>query len=132
MPRTPLHALTWSAERGLYEWSTRGQVMRWLSRTDEASWQSWLGEMTSFAFHSPRGSLNVYQERRPRGGRYWYAYHSDHDGIRKRYLGPTARVTLARLEETAQALASAPPLPVPTTLMAAVPQNACWRRWIVR
>jgi hypothetical protein len=77
--------------------------------TDEASWLTWLGEVTSFAFHSPRGSLNVYRETRPRGGAYWYAYHTDRGGIRKRYLGQTAQVTLARLEETAQALASASP-----------------------
>jgi hypothetical protein len=60
--------------------------------------------MSSLAFQGISGSLNVYQEARPRGGQYWYAYHSDRGGIRKRYLGRTAGVSLARLEEAAQAL----------------------------
>src|SRR5215472_18339167 len=113
MPRAPLHTLTWSSEQGHYEWSTRGQVVRRFHPTEEAAWLTWLGEATSFAFHSPRGSLNVYQERRPRGGAYWYAYHTARDGIRKRYLGRPGYVTLARLEETAQALSSASPPPTP-------------------
>ncbi|HLV99513.1 MAG TPA: LuxR C-terminal-related transcriptional regulator [Ktedonobacterales bacterium] len=111
MPRAPLHALRWSSEQGLYEWSTRGQVVHRFHREDEAAWQAWLAGVTSFAFHCPGGSLNVYQERRPHGGQYWYAYHTDRDGIRKRYLGQTAQVTLARLAETAQALSSASPPP---------------------
>jgi LuxR family maltose regulon positive regulatory protein len=83
-------------------------VVRRFLPGDEAAWLTWLGEVTSLAFHSPSGNLNVYQETRPRGGRYWYAYHTDRGGIRKRYLGRTAQVSLARLEETAQALACEP------------------------
>jgi hypothetical protein len=116
MPRAPLHTLTWSAEQNLYAWSTHGQVVRRFPPTDEAAWLAWLGEVTSFAFHSPSGSLNVYQERRARGGRYWYAYHTDRYGIRKRYLGPTTRVTLARLVQTAHALASVPSPVLPASL----------------
>ncbi|HLV98263.1 MAG TPA: LuxR C-terminal-related transcriptional regulator [Ktedonobacterales bacterium] len=107
MPRVPQHALRWSEGQGVYEGSTEGQVVRRFRVGDEAAWLAWLGEVTSFAFHSPGGSLNVYQERRPRGGAYWYAYHTDRNGIRKRYLGQTVQVTLARLAEIAQALASA-------------------------
>ncbi len=107
MARAPQHAVSWSAEQGLYKWSTRGQVVRQFDAGDAAAWLTWLGEATSFAFHGRLGALNVYLERRPRGGRYWYAYHTDRHGIRKRYLGQTAQVTLARLEATAQALASA-------------------------
>ncbi len=50
------------------------------------------------------GLLNVYLERRPRGGAYWYAYHTREGRTRKRYLGRTETLSLARLEETAQAL----------------------------
>lgn len=115
MPRAPRHALDWSAKLELYEWSMQGQVMCRLQAGDEAGWLTWLSRVTSLAFHGRAGSLNVYQEKRPRGGSYWYAYHTARDGIHKRYLGPTARVTLARLEATAQTLqalsgaASAPP-----------------------
>jgi LuxR family transcriptional regulator, maltose regulon positive regulatory protein len=125
MPRAPRHAVNWSIERGLYECSTQGHVARRLNAGDDAALLVWLGEATSFAFHGRAGSLNVYQERRPRGGAYWYAYHTDRDGIRKRYLGRTARVTLARLEATAQALASAsPPPPQPPTLAAVSDSSA--------
>jgi ATP/maltotriose-dependent transcriptional regulator MalT len=108
MPRVPLHALRWRHAQGLYELSTQGQMARRFRPGDEAAWQSWLGEVTSVAFHGPTGSLNVYQEARPHGGQYWYAYHTEQGRTRKRYLGQTAQVTLARLEETAQTLSRSP------------------------
>ncbi len=104
MPRVPLHALTWSSEQSLYELYTQGQLEQRFRPADEAAWLAWLREVSSFAFHSPGGSLNVYQERRPRGGAYWYAYHTSQGRTRKRYLGRTETLSLARLEETAQTL----------------------------
>src|SRR6516165_11172872 len=104
MSRTPLHALIWSQEQRLYELHTQDRLEQRFQSTDEAAWQSWLREVTSFAFHSEAGSLNVYLERRPRGGVYWYAYHTSQGRTRKRYLGRTERVSLARLEETARSL----------------------------
>src|SRR6266700_7539325 len=104
MSRTPLHALIWSQEQRLYELHTQDRLEQRFQPTDEATWQSWLREVTSFAFHSPAGSLNVYQERRPRGGSYWYAYHTKEGRTRKRYLGRTESLSLARLEETALSL----------------------------
>ena len=70
MPRIPLHALIWSSEQGLYELHTQGQLELHFRPADEAAWLAWLGEATSFAFHGAAGSLNVYQENRPRGGPY--------------------------------------------------------------
>src|SRR5205807_7803354 len=52
------------------------------------------------------GHLSVIKEIRPRGTGYWYAYNTLDRQIRKRYIGPTARVTLQRLEEEAQAIAT--------------------------
>ncbi len=118
MPRLPLHALIWSRERSLYELYTRGQLEQRFRSGDEAAWLAWLGNVSSFAFQGISGSLNVYQEARPRGGQYWYAYHTSGSRTRKRYLGRTARVTLGRLEETAQALScepAPPPLAVSPT-----------------
>src|SRR5439155_13556101 len=71
---------------------------------EEAAWLVWLREVSSFAFHSPGGSLNVYLEKRPRGGAYWYAYHTSQNRTRKRYLGRTETLSLTHLEETARAL----------------------------
>jgi len=106
MGRTPLHALTWSQEQRLYELHTQDRLEQRFQPTDEATWQSWLREVTSFAFHSPAGSLNVYLERRPRGGAYWYAYQTKEGHTHKRYLGRTETLRLSRLEETARLLRS--------------------------
>src|SRR5712692_9995085 len=104
MPRVPLHALTWSREQNLYELYTQGQLQQRFRPAEEAAWLAWLGSVSSFAFHSPGGSLDVYLERRPRGGVYWYAYHTSQGRTRKRYLGRTETLSLAHLEEIAQTL----------------------------
>jgi LuxR family maltose regulon positive regulatory protein len=111
MGRTPLHALIWSQEQRLYELHTRDRLEQRFQPTDEATWQSWLREVTSFAFHSEAGSLNVYLERRPRGGAYWYAYQTKEGRTRKRYLGRTETLSLAHLEETARSLRRKPQPP---------------------
>jgi LuxR family transcriptional regulator, maltose regulon positive regulatory protein len=112
MPRRPLHALIWSREYHLYELYTQGQLEQRFRPGDEAAWLTWLDQATSFAFQGQASNLNVYHEARPRGGQYWYAYHTIGTRARKRYLGRTANVSFARLEETAQTLAreSVPPL----------------------
>ncbi len=102
MGRTPLHALIWSNEQGLYELYTRSQLQLRFRPAGEAAWLAWLREASSFAFHGQGGSLNVYREQRPRGGAYWYAYHTEEGRTRKRYLGQTESLSLARLEETAR------------------------------
>ncbi len=111
MPRRPLHVLIWSSEHHLYELYTQGQLEQRFRPEDETAWQTWLGAATSFAFQGARGTLNVYHEARPRGGRYWYAYHTTGKRAHKRYLGRTANLSFTRLEEIAQGLSreSAPP-----------------------
>ncbi len=106
MPRKPLHTLISSPGLSLYELYTQGRLEQRFRPADEGALQTWLGEATSFTFHGASGSLNVYQEARPRGGQYWYAYHTSRSGTRKHYLGQTGRVSLAWLEEATQALAS--------------------------
>ena len=109
MPRVPLHAVIWSKDRSVYELHTQGHLEQLLRPADDAAWLAWVREVPSFAFHSPGGSLNVYQERRPRGGPYWYAYHTSQGRTRKRYLGRTESIPLPRLEETAKALTTERP-----------------------
>ena len=105
MPRVPLHALIWSDDHGIYELYTQGQLGQLLPPADDSEWLAWVRGVSCFAFHSPSGSLNVYQESRPRGGSYWYAYHTSRGRTRKRYLGRTESISLPRLEEVAKALA---------------------------
>jgi len=104
MPRVPRRALVWSKNQGRYVLYRQGQVEPQFHLVDDAVLLTWLGEATSFAFHGASGSLNVYQESRRRGGRYWYAYHTDQGRTRKRYLGGTESLSLARLEKTARDL----------------------------
>ncbi len=104
MSRAPLHALIWSKEQRLYELYTQGQIEQRFQPAEEAAWLAWLHGVSSFAFHGKGGSLNVYQEQRPRGGAYWYAYQTKEGRTRKRYLGQTESLRLSRLEETARSL----------------------------
>src|SRR6266567_9577654 len=101
MPRTPLHTLIWSQDHAWYELFSFSQVF---VTGDEEAWQAWLEVHDSFAFQGRQGRLNVYKEARPRGGQYWYAYHTTSKRTHKRYLGRTAKVTFARLEEVAEVL----------------------------
>jgi LuxR family maltose regulon positive regulatory protein len=68
-------------------------------------------EQTAFAFQGQAGHLSVIKEARPGGSQYWYAYRRQARRTRKRYLGPSARVTFAHLEQTARELtrSSSPP-----------------------
>ena len=104
MPRTPLHTLIWSQDHAWYELFSFDQMPQSFVPGDEAAWQAWLEAHDSFAFQGRQGRLNVYKEARPRGGQYWYAYHTTSKRTHKRYLGRTAKVTFARLEEVAEIL----------------------------
>src|SRR5260370_2543086 len=104
MPRTPLHTLIWAHDNACYELFSFGQVPQPFVPGDEEAWQAWLDAQDSFAFRGRQGRLNVYKEARPRGGQYWYAYHTTSKRTHKRYLGRTAKVTFACLEEVAKIL----------------------------
>src|SRR5258708_32863342 len=109
MPRTPLHTLIWSQDSVLYELFCFDQVLGSFVPGDEEEWQAWLEAHDSFTFQGRQGRLNVYKEARPRGGQYWYAYHTASKRTHKRYLGRQAAVTFARLEEVAEALTRGEP-----------------------
>src|ERR1041384_6541556 len=104
MPRSPLHALIWSAEQTRYELYVRGQFTQCFRPEDEAAWFTWLEAHHSFAFQGSAGRLNIHKEARARGQHYWYAYHKTSNPTSKRYLSRTTTVTLARLEAVARAL----------------------------
>jgi hypothetical protein len=75
---------------------------------EEEPWFAWLSTHTSFAFQGQASRLTLRKESRPRGEGYWYAYHWHQWQARKRYLGRTATLTLARLEAVAQTLSTEP------------------------
>ncbi len=125
MPKLSPHAIIWSGERQDYELQVYGQSEQWFRPGDEVAFSRWLAEHTAFAFVGKSGRLSILKEARPRGAGYWYAYstHSTHaPRARKRYLGTTASVTLARLEEVAREIAAPSPLRGETEREEAGPQ----------
>ncbi len=107
MPKPSHHVLIWSQERQHYELQVDGQSEQGFRPGDEATFSHWLAEHSAFAFVGQCGRLSLLKEARPRGAGYWYAYRTQKTHARyprKRYLGDSARVTLARLEEAAQGL----------------------------
>jgi LuxR family maltose regulon positive regulatory protein len=101
MPKPPTHALVWIPASASYELWTQGRQEFFFQASDEAPWLAWLETHLAFSFRGQKGSLNVHKENRQRGKGYWYGYRGLKKRTIKRYLGPTTRVTLARLEEVA-------------------------------
>ena len=71
---------------------------------DSPEWFRWLARLGSFHFQGKSGHFTARQERKQRGDAYWYAYRKAHKQRLKRYLGTTDKLTLAALEQTADAL----------------------------
>ncbi len=96
--------LSWSAVHQVYERSDaqRRKVLR--MTIEDPAWFAWLDEVFSFAFHGQRGSFTARKETKQRGAVYWYAYRKTRGTLAKKYLGKTADLTLARLEDVAAVL----------------------------
>ncbi len=101
MPRYTPSQLRWSEQAQSYVLSIGDQT------STQALTSDWLKQIASFSFHSRWGMhYTVRKQRVQRGSSYWYAYRRLHGRIVKRYLGRTADLTLARLEEIARLLES--------------------------
>lgn len=82
---------------------------------DSNAWFSWLETAVAFRYHSqarvvmmrghgPQASpISLRKEQRRRGA-LWYAYKRNHGVLHKRYVGKSAALTSARLDEVAVAL----------------------------
>ena len=108
MPKPASHTLIWSAQSKTYALLCPDSSPQSLMPGNEEPWLAWLMTHSSFSFQGQYGHLSVLKESRQRGAGYWYAYHTTQSRTRKRYLGRTAMVTLARLEKVAQELSSSP------------------------
>src|SRR6266568_5059167 len=104
MPRALDHVLTWSDVHAHYELRIHGQVEHAFQPEDEPAFSHWLEGQTAFAFVGQAGLLSVFKEGRRGQIGSWYAYHTHSPKIRKRSLGSTDTLSLARLEETAKLL----------------------------
>jgi len=105
MPKAASYRLTWVGEHRVYAWRSAHTNEQSLPVTPgSAEWFSWLRSIPSFTFTGQHGRLTVRQEIRGGAGTYWYAYRRHGDKMLKRYLGRTADLTPAHLEEVALAL----------------------------
>jgi LuxR family maltose regulon positive regulatory protein len=101
MPRYALSQLRWAEQAQTYVLFIGEQESR------QALTSDWLEQIASFSFHSRSGMhYTVRKQKVQRGSSYWYAYRRLHGRIIKRYLGRTADLTFARLEEIARLLES--------------------------
>ena len=107
--------LSWSTAHQAYElsYAQRREVLRMTS--EDPAWFAWLDEASSFAFHGQRGSFTARKESKQRGVVYWYAYRKTKGKLAKKYLGKTADLSLARLEDVAGALHADQATGAPTT-----------------
>lgn len=85
-------------------------VLASIVQLDTPAWFAWLEEPTtdrfSYALHNRAlgyidGFMTVRKERRQRGTAYWSAYRRQGQRLRKLYIGRSATLTQARLEEIA-------------------------------
>jgi LuxR family maltose regulon positive regulatory protein len=79
--------------------------------------------VSSFAFSGKRGHYSARKEPKQRGDRYWSAYLAVGEQLTKKYLGKSADLSLARLEQIADMLGAhgAAQLPPPETVDATPP-----------
>jgi len=102
MPKAAPYHLTWVGEHRIYALREAHNNEQSLPVTPgSAEWFSWLSSIPSFTFTGQHGRLTVRQEVRGGAGTYWYAYRRHGDKMLKRYLGRTADLTPAHLEEVA-------------------------------
>ena len=108
MPQQAAYTLRWCEDDQAYHVST-GQENSPLDLVPESpAWEAWLQTISSFAFHGKVRSYTARKEHKGREG-YWYAYARVKGQVTKRYLGSSRDLTLARLEQVAQALAVGQP-----------------------
>src|SRR5215471_679544 len=104
MPKVPLYTLAWSPATEVYElYQTRDrEALRIVP--DSPAWFAWLDQVSSFAFSGMSGHYTARKEAKQRGDRYWSAYLAAGEQLTKKYLGKSANLILARLEQVAGVL----------------------------
>jgi len=98
--RNTLHLLRWTAQTQRYTLTLGTQTLPSEITSGDEVWTQWLATVSSFAFEGRSGiHCTLRKERLQRGDTYWYAYRSMCGRTKKRYLGRTADLSFARLEE---------------------------------
>ena len=101
MPKAALYRLSWDPEQGSYILHGKRSERTLPVAPNSYAWFDWLAGIPSFTFSGQHGQLTVRQETRS-GSTYWYAYRRVGEKMAKRYLGRTAELTPAHLEDVAR------------------------------
>jgi ATP/maltotriose-dependent transcriptional regulator MalT len=105
--RNTLHLLRWTAQTQRYTLTLGTQTLPSEITSGDEVWTQWLATVSSFAFEGRSGiHCTLRKERLQRGDTYWYAYRSMCGRTKKRYLGRTADLSFARLEEVSALFAN--------------------------
>jgi LuxR family maltose regulon positive regulatory protein len=104
MPRTAPYLLAWSNAHQSYTLSGRAKNEMLDILPESRAWFVWLDEAPSFTFQGKAGSYIARKEATRPGHGYWYAYIRTGKKLLKKYVGKTADLTLARLEDVAGVL----------------------------
>jgi LuxR family transcriptional regulator, maltose regulon positive regulatory protein len=104
MPRTAPYLLAWSNAHQSYTLSGRAKNEMLDILPESRAWFVWLDEAPSFTFQGKAGSYIARKEATRPGQGYWYAYIRTGKKLLKKYVGKTADLTLARLEDVAGVL----------------------------
>jgi LuxR family maltose regulon positive regulatory protein len=100
-----MYTLIWSPEYHSYKLLSLHKPGVPLLQGDTEAWFIWLTTNNAFTFHGQHGSLFLQKERRPRGrDGYWYAYRRQAKRMIKKYVGQSAKLSIAHLEAVAQAI----------------------------
>jgi len=104
MPKVAAYTLAWFPSHQAYKLFESRRHVALEVVPESPAWFAWLAEVSSFAFSGQAGSYTARKEAAQRGDRYWYAYLRTGKKLAKKYLGKTADLTLAQLEEVADVL----------------------------
>ena len=107
MPKPTAARLIWVRAQEHYEWQSapdQRTVVLPAHPDSAAVLESHLAAHVSLAFQGRQGALTLLKESRARGGDYWYAYRRRGLRVVKKYLGRTAALSIAHLEQVARLL----------------------------
>lgn len=104
MPKAAPYLLAWSAAQQSYLLARRANNEMLDLVPESPAWFAWLDEAPSFTFQGKTGAYTARKEPIRQGDAYWYAYVRSGEKLRKKYVGKSGEVTLARLEQVAGAL----------------------------
>jgi LuxR family maltose regulon positive regulatory protein len=105
--RNTLHLLRWTTQTQRYTLTLGTQTLPSEITSGDEVWTQWLATVSSFAFEGRSGiHCTLRKERLQRGDAYWYAYRSVCGRTKKRYLGRTANLSFAHLEEVSALFAN--------------------------